>query len=876
MRTLRAWILRLGGTLRGNRRERELAAELESHFQLHIDDNIRAGMSALDARRAAVAKFGPVEAIKDDYRDRAGIPLLEIFLQDLRYAARRLRRQPGFTALVVLTLALGIGANTAMFGFVDTLLFRTPDHVRDPERLVDVQRASNYVRYQELTERVRHVELAAYAPPQTLSYGAGATASPLRTQCVTPSFFPLLGVTPPIGRGFTDADDSMASERTIVLAHGFWSRQFAANPAVIGTRITVASRPYTVIGIAPRGFKGLDLRAVDGWMLLAVSPEACSFSGTNLMRSDRGSWLSTVGRLQDGVTLPQAVAELAAAQTDRLPVTYSNGRVVETAAKYALRFPAQRVSLSPDARLSLWLAGGAAVLLLLACANIAGLLSMRAVDRRREVAIRLQIGGSRRRVFVQLLVEHLLTAALGGVAALFVALWMASAFRTFFPFGAEQQVLDLRMLAVLGALAVIAGLLSGTIPALQASRTMMMGHLRTGHAVAPGRARGRTALLVVQVAFALVLVVAAGLFVRSVQNFRGEFAYDLDHVITAAIDFQRAGTSRPADIHATFERLLEAVRRLPQVEHAALSSAPVLGSGGSQRVVFVRRSKEETNPDGHLITETTPEYFATLGLRLVSGRAFTDADRAGGRPVVILNDALAKVFFGAEDPIGQCVWLGGGKCAEVVGVSESFRSSARADDQTMSQIFMPMRVSDGETVPQVLLVRTRGSAAEEVAAVASALQGVSPDLPYVSVRPLLDLADVQARSWLLGATVFSVFGTLAVALAAIGIYGTLAFSIRQRTVEIGVRMALGALRSDVAGMVMRHAAFVLVLGCGLGAAGAFAASRFVRSLLFNVAPGDPQTFAIAVGVLAVAALAGCVLPAIRASRVDPAVALRYE
>ena len=811
-------------------------------------------------------------------RDRAGIPVLDILLQDLRNAARRLVRQPGLTILVILTLALGVGANAAMFDLVDALMFRRPEHVSEPDRLVAAQRAGNYVRYQELSERIHSVDFAAYTDPQTLSFGAGASALPLRTQCVTPGFFPLLGASSVAGRTFSREDDSLGSDRTVVLSHAFWSRQFGADPRAVGTTVTLVSRPYRVIGVAPKRFTGLELQAVDAWILVAVSPEACSFSGTNLLRSDRGSWLNTIGRLREGVTLPEAVTELAAAEADRKPLRLRDGRVVETAVKFTLLYPAKRLSvtLTPDSRLALWLAGAAGVLLLLACANIAGLLSMRAVERRREIAVRLQLGASRRRVFVQLLVEHLLTAVLGGMAAVIVAVWLGTAFRTFFPFGRAADLLDLRRLAVLAVLALTAGVLSGTIPALQASRAMMVDHLRTGRAVAPGRSRFRTMLLIAQVALALVLVVGAGLFVRSVQNFRRDFAYDLDHVVTAAIDFRRSTSAQPQQIQRVFERLLSRVRALPQVESAALSSGSILGSGGAARVGFIRRFTSETSPDGHRLTEVTREYFRTLGLRLTQGRPFNNADLASGRPVIILNEALAARLFPGENPVGQCV-LCPIECAEVIGVAEPFRASVNPRSQVDSEVFLPLMegVHSGG-IPQILLVRTRARAADDVSAIAAALQGASPDLPYVSVRPLSDLADVQARSWRLGATVFSLFGALAVMLAAIGIYGALAFSIRQRTVEIGVRMALGALRSDVAGMVLRHGALVVVCGCALGAAGAFAASRFVGSLLFNVSPGDPGTFVIAAGVLTLAALAGCIIPAARASRIDPAVALRYE
>jgi len=868
MRALRAWVVRAATLLRGRRREREMAEEFESHLQLHIDDNIRAGMTPEQARRAAIVKFGPVEATKEAYRDRAGIPVLEIVLQDLRYAVRRLRRQPLFALLIVLTLALGVGANAAMFGLVDALMFRTPDHVRDPQGLVEVG-AGTYVKYRELTAQLRSVELAVYTNPVTLSLGAGAAALPLRTQCVTPAFFPLLGASPHAGRAFAPADDTPGSGRTLVLSHGFWSRHFGADPGAIGRTVTVSGRSFTIIGIAPRRFAGLAREPVDAWTLLALSPEACSFTGTNLMEARGGGWLTTIGRLREGVTFAQTATELTAVEagSESRPTARRTG---ERPATLSLLYPPRR-AVTRDGLLALWLAGGASILLLLACANVAALLSIRAVDRRREVAVRLQLGATRRRVFGQLVIEHLLLAALGGVVAALVAIWLGTALERFFPLASGTDLVRAHTLLALGALALTAGVLSGTLPALHASRATGVTHLRSGYAAAGGRSRFRSVLLTAQVAFALMLVVGAGLFVRSVENYRQDFSYDLDRVITAAIDFRRFPDADPRRILATFELLLDRVRQLPQVESAALSSGEILGAGGAIPVSFVQRSAGDPPSCCHRFTEVTSGYFATLGLRTVSGRTFTEEDRSSGAAIV-LNETLARTLFPGENPLGRRLLVQGARWVEVVGVSEPFRATV-GSHQTDSHVYVPFDpAGDDGNPPQVLLVRTRRDASREMAAIAAALQGASPDLPYVDVRPLSDLADAEARSWLLGATVFSLFGTLAVILSAIGIYGTLAFATRQRTTEIGVRMALGARRRDVAAMILRYAAFIVAAGAVLGAAGGFAASRFVRSLLFNVAPDDPGTFVAAALVMAIAALAGSLIPAARAARIDPAVA----
>jgi predicted permease len=876
MRQLRALLHRLTGLLRRDARERELQAEIASHFQLHIDDNIRAGMSPEDARRAAILKFGPVESIKEAVRDRASIPVLEILIQDVRYALRRMRRQPGFTALIALTLALGVGANAAMFGLVDVLMFRTPAHVPKPERIVSVS-ASNYVQYQELRERLQSVELAAYTR-HALSYGQGADALPVRTECVTPSYFHVAGVQPSRGRAFTEADDVLGAMPTIILSHGFAGTRFDGAGEGLGSPVTVAGRTFEVIGIAPPGFTGLGLGTIDAWILLTSSPEACSFTASNLLRSAGGSWLTTVGRLREGVTLPEAAAELAAVEPgiESRPTRRSrDGSITFGSFSVTAMYESRRLSLSQDSRLALWLAGGASMLLLLACANVAGLLWTHTLDRRREIAVRLQLGAGRGRVFAQLLIEHLLIAATGAVGAVAICGWIGEGVSQYIPFIADSRLIGGRTLVLVAALALAADLISGIVPALQASKGGAERFLRTGHAVMAASSRLRTGLLSLQIGVALMLVAGAGLFVASVNRYRDDFAYDLERVAVASIDFRKSSLRTPQEIHTTFLALEQRVRQLPQVESAALSASPVLGSGGSLRVFGLRRSRSDTGGDMHSLNEVSLDYFATLGLSMAAGRGFIPAD-LHGPPVIVIPEALAAKLFPGEQAVGQTVMLGNIERV-VVGVSRPFRATIRPGDQAQSQIFIPMSdTADVEAAPQVLLVRTRGNAAPAVQAIAAALQGTVPDLPYVSVRTLEELADVQARAWLLGATVFGLFGTLAVVLAGIGIYGALAFSIRQRTTEIGVRLALGAVRGDIARMVFRHAAAVVSIGVILGLAGAVAGSRYLRSLLFNAAGADGVLLATAALVVIVAALLGCAVPAFSASRVDPAVTLRTE
>ena len=876
MRLLRAWLVRFASLFRSGRRERDMAEELEAHLQLHILDNLRAGMTPEAARRAALVKFGPVEAIKEEWRHRASIPIVELLLQDLRYALRRMRRRPAFTALITLTLALGVGANAAMFGLVDVLMFRTPARVPDPDRIVRVDGAENYVAYQELRALVRTLEIAAYTR-QTLSFGQGADAVPLRVECVTPPYFRVAGAAPWRGRDFSADDDELGAPRTVVLSHGFWRNRFGGDLRALGAPVRVAGRPFGVIGIAPEGFTGLGLGGIDAWILLAASPEACSFSGTNLLRSTGGSWLTTVGRVRDGVRTAEAQAELTSVQgqVSARGLRMQDRTVVPGELALTPMYASRRVSLSPDDRLALWVSGGAAMLFLLACLNVTGLLWTHALERSREIAVRLQLGATRPRVFAQLLTEHLMVAAAGGAAAVLLAGWIADIIRAYFGPTVDADLMGGRTLAAVAGLAVFAGILSGLAPALTASRAGAERFLRTGHSVMSPRSRLRALLLSVQVGVALVLVAAAGLFVGSVENYRRDFAYDLDRVIVASIDFRKSSVRTPQEIHAIFRTLEDRIRQLPQVERTALSAAPVLGSGsGGVRVYAIRRSNQDPGAQMNALTEVSTDYFATLGLPIQAGRGFTAADAAA--PVVLVSEPLVRQLFPGEDPIGKRLLVGSG-AREIVGVARPFRASVRSDNQAESQIFVPLaEAAHSETAPQTLLVRTRGPASEALPTVAAALQSAATDLPYVQVRTLEQLADVRARSWLLGATVFGLFSALAVALAGIGIYGALSFSIRQRTAEIGVRMALGALRRDVAVMVLRHGILVAAAGVALGLAGAFAGSRYIESLLFNVAAADPWTWAAACVVVSIAVLCGCIVPAVRATQIDPATTLRCD
>jgi predicted permease len=883
VKRLRGLLRRLRGVVFKSRRERELAEELESHFQLHIDDNIRAGMSDAEARRAAILSFGPIESIKEQYRDRSTIPFVEAFVQDVQDALRSLRRHRGFAFLSIATLAVGVGATASMAGLVDALMLRPLPFVRQPERVVNIDEIGNYKRYLKIGSRVRMLDLAGYTR-STLSLGAGPDAVAVTVECVTPNYFSLLGAAPVLGRAFAADDEERAAEPVAVIGHGLWTRRFGADAGVLGQHVGIAGRQYTIVGVAPPRFRGVRAEAVDAWILLSRHLHACTFGAVDLMSSN-GFWLRTIGRVRDGATLQQAAAEAVAVDTD--PETLQRQRADGTTETILIDRPPQLVPVRPsrlvpsssDDRLALWLTGGAAVLLLIACANVGSLLAMRAVERRREIAIRLQLGASRQRVFAQLLTESLVIAALCGIAAVLIAGWMGALLRAFYSSAEVADLLTARTGGIVAGFAVLAGLLSGTIPAIQAARADISSHLRTGRAVHE-RQRLRSVVLMAQVALALLLVMGAGLFVRSLRNFRGDLGYDLNRVLAASADLQKAGYRDSADARARYGLMLARVRQLPEVEFAALSTNQVLGERGGSVTSIARRPDEPDWGCCHAMVTVTPGFFETLGIRIIRGRNFTDADtRPSGLPAVILDEDLARKMFASEEPIGQCVMIRFDKtCHQVVGIAESGRRGPLRRSQIDSEFFLPFvqASTDATVVPQTLIVRPRTMSRTGVAAISAAIRSAAPDLPYVDVQPLADLADVEASSWRMGATLFGLFGTLAVALAAVGIYGALAFSMRQRTPEIGVRLAFGAEPYDIAAMVIRQALFVTGVGWLVGTAAAFVLMKYIESLLLDVAPRDLPTFASASIVILVAALGGALIPALRSARVDPAAALRME
>jgi predicted permease len=575
--------------------------------------------------------------------------------------------------------------------------------------------------------------------------------------------------------------------------------------------------------------------------------------------------LATAGRLHDDVGLAEAEAEVSG-----LGLTEMRSSSTAPARYLAPAAESRATAVARDRTLSLWLAAGAALLLLIAATNVAGLLAVRAMERRREVSLRLQVGATRGHVFAQLIAENVMLTMAATAVAWLVAGWVGSAITPFIPAATFDPWFDRRTAAVLIAFLAGAGILSGIVPAMQTARPTMRG--THPHAAGGRRALLREGLLAGQVAVTLVLSVGAALFAHSLVRVKSDLGYDLDRVIVATVDLDRAGIRRQADKRRIFDAILDALGQDGIVASAALSSASPLGSGQSYRVAPGGPPGSQTAP--HMILDVTPEYFATIGTRVVEGRPFNRQDVETRQAVVMLDVDLAREMWPGQSVVGRCMEVTLGRpCLEVVGLTEPRRIGSLR--QASREIFYLMN-HDSTTTPRAILIRPRGEMTHSLPMVAAAIRRAAPELPFVAVRPLEDLANTQARAWRLGAWLFGLFGGLALLLSAVGLYSSLSFAVRQRTTEIGVRMALGAGTSDVVRLVLGQGLRALGVGWIVGIAATASLIGAVEHLLFGVNATDTLSLLGASLAVGLAGLAGCLLPTLRATRVNPVAALRAD
>ena len=890
MRRLRLAIGRIRDILAPRRLERELEDEVSFHVAMEAEQHRQRGVDTGDAWERAHQDFGGVVRYKEQVREAHGLggaSRLDAFVSELRFAYRTLRHSPGFCAAVVLTLALGIGANATMFGIVDRLLLRSPALVKDPARVVTAaiamhdedgdwtQRVLSYPIYRDLREAKGLDGVAAFQSTR-FTLGNGATARQVRGALVSSVYFDLLGVRPEAGRFFEAGDDALPSGLPVaVVSDEFWKTQLGGARDVLGSQLSVAGKRFTVVGVAPPGFANHDRSPVDLWIPMTAG-RSTTAGDTSWTTGRQSYWIRVIARLSDGVDR-RVAAEQATAALQR------NDPALAGAKKWRVEFtsvvPREALANSEAARATRLVALVSIVVLLIACANVANLQLVRAIRRRREIAVRVALGLGRGRLALQLVLESLLLAVAGGAAALMVVYWGGALLtRTLLAdLPLPGSAVSGRVLAFTAAVASGAGLLTGMVPLLEAGRASFGNALKQGSRGA-GTRRGRTraALLLIQAALSVTLLVGAGVFVKSLVKVSAiPLGLDASHVLVGTLE--TTGSTVAGEVkQRMYERLLERARRSPEVESAALGVALPFSTSFSERVRLPGGVRPPTTKDGGpYYNAVTPDFFATMGTRLLRGRAFTTADAAGAERVAVVNENVARLWWPGEDPLGKCILIGddGAPCTTVVGVVENVHRQAILEDEVV-QYFVPL--AQGPEFPQALFLRTRRDPVTAREPLRRELQSAGADLPYLNLGALGDAIDRETRSWRLGATMFGAFGALALVLAGIGLFSVLAYDVAQRTHEIGVRVALGARVANVLRMVVASAMRLVLLGAAIGLALTMVGGRFVEPLLYQTSPYDLPVVMVVLLLVIGVGVAASVVPARRAARVDPATALRAD
>jgi predicted permease len=863
-------------------REMQLDRELRFHIEQQIRDYVAAGVPLEEARRRVAITFGGVDRVKEECRDVRRLHWLDSLARDLRFALRMLRNSPTFTAIAILILALGIGANTITFSAINTLFLR-PLPVERPGELVffnsqDGGVTQSYPNYRDFRDRTRTLGgLFGYRVVQVALNANGANGHAWGYE-VTGNYFDVLGVKAIAGRALAPSDDDKpGAHPVIVLSYGCWKRRFGGDPDIAGKTAKVNGLDYTILGVMPAGFAGTELFFnPEFWAPVTMEAQIEPHNDWLENRETTNIWIA--GRLKPGITRAQAEAEMnaIAAQIGREHPSFEH----------------LRVRLSPPGLVGNYLRGPvmgftsvlmgvAGLVLLLACTNLAGLLLARASDRRREIAVRLALGASKSQLVRQLLTENLLLAMAGGAAGLLLAMWMLrllAGWRMPIDFPANTEVhLDARVLVFTAAASVLTTLLFGLAPALQAAATGLVPALKNGPvAERLRRLQFRDLLVAAQVALSVILLAGSMLVVRSLQrSLTINFGFNPRNAVAVSVD---AGLAGYGERHGReFDRrLIERVAALPGVEAAGLSSWLPLGLGQSTTSIYAEgKDPRPSEVPGANYYNISPGYLRAMQTRLIAGRDFDSRDRATTKPVAIVNQTFATKLLTPGDPIGKRFRTNPkGDWVEVVGVVEDGKYESLNDRDTAA-VFWP-RSQRYESFTTVV-GRSPLPAAEVVRMIEREIRELDPVLPSIQAGSLNDHLGLALLPAHIAALMLGGFGALAILLAATGVYGLIAYAVSRRTREIGIRVAMGATRSQVLfGVVLRRASVLVGAGAAIGAATALAAGQLFSPVLYGVSPRDPASFAVAVLLMGGVAVAACLGPAGKAIRVDPAAALRSE
>jgi putative ABC transport system permease protein len=887
MKWWRVATARLQALLQREKVEHDIDEELRCHLEILIEENRKKGMTPEEARLEAMKSFGNIGRIKDQARDVRGGGMIEVLLQDIRYGFRIMVKSPGFTIIALLALALGIGANTAIFSVVNGILIR-PLPYHDPEKIITIWEPSRDGHTLGLTDLeffdIRQhnqvfEEVAAYATGATNLTGVGEPERIFGTW-VSSGFFPVLGVQPMLGRTFTAEEDTPQPAPVVVVSYGLWQRRFGSNPNIIGQKISLNGISRTIIGVMPRIFQ-FDYKEVEIWLPLGLDR-------ANVDPGNRS--YNAIARLKNGITLDQARSQI-------------NNLTAHLAAEYKKRYTkvlnsTDRVNLIPLRELIVGNVRGALLILfaaigfvlLIACANVANLLLARSETRQKEIAIRMALGVSRLRVIKQLLTESMMLSLMGGALGLLLAFWGVRVMVALAPASLPRTSeigLDGMVLVFTFGVSLLSGVLFGLVPGLQFSNPNLVLAIKEGRTEIGIREKSRTrqVLVISEIALAMVLVAAAGLMIKSFSRLLNvDPGFNPQNVLTARIALPQSKYEQGQQIDAFYNKLLERIQTLPEVDAVGtITVLPLSGfnSNASFEIEGRQRASDDViqNADYRMVSI---DYFRAMGIRLLKGRHFSSSDHENAPAVIIINEAMAEDFWFGENPIGKRINLGvpGSPWLTIIGVVKNVKHKALDAISKPEMYFLQSQNAYASVLgvyPSVTLAaRSQSDPLLLSGAIKSIVQGLDKDVPVSKIETMEEVvADSVAQPRFL-MLLLAIFGAVAMMLAAIGVYGMISYSVSRRSHEIGIRMALGAQARSILKLVVSQGMVLALIGMALGLALALALTRIITSLLFEVSATDAQTFIGISILLLMVTLMAILIPARRALSVDPIVTLKYE